>query len=77
MTQVGNPMSVLANLQPKLLGHIIDQRGKEVNVLGVDGCILHAQDTSALELAIFNVKVELTAALGLALVVPVHSVAAL
>mmetsp|Transcript_24405 Transcript_24405/g.69377 ORF Transcript_24405/g.69377 Transcript_24405/m.69377 type:complete len:230 (+) Transcript_24405:194-883(+) len=76
MAQIRDPMSVLSNRHLQLPAHMLQQGGEEVYVLREDARILHAEDSGALQLAILNVQVELTAALGLTLIVPVHHLAA-
>eukprot|EP00408_Alexandrium_pacificum_P063918 CAMPEP_0171176968 /NCGR_PEP_ID=MMETSP0790-20130122/12003_1 /TAXON_ID=2925 /ORGANISM="Alexandrium catenella, Strain OF101" /LENGTH=250 /DNA_ID=CAMNT_0011641863 /DNA_START=47 /DNA_END=799 /DNA_ORIENTATION=+ len=77
MAKIGNPVGVLANGKLQLLPDMLEQRGKEVDVLWEDARILHPQDPRALQQAILQVQVELSAALGLALIRPVDGLAAL
>mmetsp|Transcript_139057 Transcript_139057/g.444080 ORF Transcript_139057/g.444080 Transcript_139057/m.444080 type:complete len:216 (-) Transcript_139057:13-660(-) len=76
MAQIRDPVSVLSNRHLQLPAHMLQQGGEEVYVLREDARILHAEDSGALQLAILNVQVELTAALGLTLIMPVHRLAA-
>ena len=52
MTQIRDPMSILTQFQVKFIGYMIEKCGKEVNVLGKDRGVLHAKDSSALELTV-------------------------
>jgi len=69
-------MSVLSDLDvPELICDVLEQRREEVDILDEDVGVLHAHDAGALELAIFEVKVKLSAALVHTLVGPVVGLA--
>ncbi len=69
-----NPMKADGHIQ--FLRNVINQDGKEMNVLDENIGILHPHNASALEFAIFQIKMQLTATLGLALIRPVDRGAA-
>ena len=77
MTHVGNKVSILADGNLELLCHMVNQGGKEVNILYKYVCILHPNNAGALELSILQIQMKFTAALVLALVGPIHSLASL
>ena len=77
MAHIGNKVCILSNGNLELLCHMVNQGGKEVNVLYKYVCILHPNNAGALELSILQIQMKLTAALVLALVGPIHSLASL
>eukprot|EP00490_Sorites_sp_Unknown_P023964 CAMPEP_0114694386 /NCGR_PEP_ID=MMETSP0191-20121206/70114_1 /TAXON_ID=126664 /ORGANISM="Sorites sp." /LENGTH=169 /DNA_ID=CAMNT_0001989193 /DNA_START=125 /DNA_END=631 /DNA_ORIENTATION=+ len=76
MTKVRNPMGVFSKRQLQLLAHMLKQSGEEVNVLRENAGILHSEDSCALQGIVLNVQVKFSTALGLALIRPIHSLAA-
>merc|ERR1719235_1331039 len=77
VAEVCDPVGVLAHRQLQLLAHVVEERREEVDVLREDAGVLHPQDPGALQVPALDVEMELTAALGLALVSPVDCAAAL
>ena len=77
MTDMGNPVSILADEYLELFGYMVNQGGKEVDILYKYVCILHPNNARALELSVLQIQMEFTAALVLALVGPIHRLTSL
>ena len=56
VTQVSDPVRVLAYLDVELFGNVLEERGKEVDILHKDVRVLHAYNRRALEFAVLEVS---------------------
>ena len=75
VAEICNPVRVFSNRHPQFLGHMVNESCEKVNVFDKNVCILHSHNARALELAIFQIKVEFPTTLGLSLIPPVDRLA--
>lgn len=77
VTHIRDPMRVFPNRDVQLFRHMINKNREEMNVLDENVCVLHPNNSRALELPVLEVKVQLSAALILSLVGPIDHFAPL